>query len=58
MYSSESEIPLSTIGYHFAALAEADCLTVSEMRPEPGSRGHLYRLTPLGQQLLQLAAGL
>ena len=58
MYSAASEVPLSNVDYDFVALAEADCPTLSEVRRDPGSRDHLYRLTPVGQRLLQLVADL
>ncbi len=58
MYSEQSDMPLSNVDYHFAALTEADCLAVSERRGPPGSSTDMYRLAPLGQRLLQLAADL
>ncbi len=57
-YSEHSEMPLATVRYHFAALAEADCLAVAETRGQPGSAEDMYRLAPLGQRLLQLVADL
>ena len=58
MYSGGSEMPLATVRYHFAALRESDCLALSETRGLSGSGEDMYRLAPLGQRLLQLAADL